>query len=344
MKGVTFHSFCYSYSKLCLLVILLAYGSAEGDENSSQIAKTIIVNPNDARYYKTVQSAIDSIPLQNQNWIRILIRSGIYKEKVTIPADKGYIYMQGRGIEKTIIAYGDHQQTDTSATFTSYASNIIITGITFKNTYNIASISSLATPTKPAVAARMLGDKYAIIDSSFDGFQDTLCDGLGRHYYKRCVISGGIDFIFGYAQSIFEGCTLKLTIGIYPPNEPYGTITAQGRQSPMDKGGFVFKDCTVIGNGKVKALLERAWEPYARVIFYHSNFGDAILPIGWDAWKGKGQEEHITFVEFGCTGVGADTSKRVPWLKKASEKDVLQFTNLTFIDEEGWLSRLPIKL
>jgi len=48
-------------------------------------------------------------------------------------------------------------------------------------------------------------------------------------------------------------------------------------------------------------------------------------------------------VEFGCTGVGADTSKRVPWLTKASEKDVLQFTNLTFIDEEGWLSRLPIK-
>lgn len=93
-----------------------------------------------------------------------------------------------------------------------------------------------------------------------------------------------------------KGCTLKLTIGIYPPNEPYGAITAQGRQSPMDKGGFVFKDCTVIGNGKVKALLGRAWEPYARVIFYHSNFGDAILPIGWDAWKGKGQEYIISYL------------------------------------------------
>lgn len=70
-----------------------------------------------------------------------------------------------------------------------------------QNTYNIAS---LAAPVKPAVAARMLGDKYVIIDSSFDGLQDTLEDCLGRHYYRRCVISGGIDFIFGYAQSIFE--------------------------------------------------------------------------------------------------------------------------------------------
>jgi len=40
--------------------------------------------------------------------------------------------MQGGGIDKTIIAYGDHQLTTTSATFTSYPSNIIITGITFK--------------------------------------------------------------------------------------------------------------------------------------------------------------------------------------------------------------------
>jgi len=79
MKGVTIHNFCYSYFKVCLLVMSLAYGSAEWDGSSSQIAKTIIVNPNDARYFKTVQSAIDSIPLQNQDWIRILISNGIYR-------------------------------------------------------------------------------------------------------------------------------------------------------------------------------------------------------------------------------------------------------------------------
>lgn len=81
-------------------------------------------------------------------------------------------------------------------------------------------------------------------------------------------------------------------MGIYEPDKEYGVITAQGRQSPTDNGGFVFKDCTVTGNGK--ALLGRAWEPYARVIFYRSKFSDAILPIGWDAWKAKGQEYIIS--------------------------------------------------
>lgn len=40
--------------------------------------------------------------------------------------------MQDEGIEKTIIAYDDHQGTDTSATFTAQPDDIVISGITFK--------------------------------------------------------------------------------------------------------------------------------------------------------------------------------------------------------------------
>lgn len=160
----------------------------------------------------------------------------------------------------------------------------------------------------------MLGDRYLVTDSSFDGLQDTLFDAKGRHYYKRCIISGGIDFIFGYAQSLFEvcniitihyiillsnvtnhyykcdskGCTLNLTLGIYAPERPFGTITAQQRLSPLDNGGFVFSECTVTGIGKT--LLGRAWGSNARVIFSGSELSDVVLPIGWDSWRAKGQE------------------------------------------------------
>lgn len=79
MKGVPFCSFCYSYYKVCLMVMLLVYGCAAGDGNSSQIVSNITVDCNGAGDYQTVQSAIDSIPLQNQNWTRILIKSGLYK-------------------------------------------------------------------------------------------------------------------------------------------------------------------------------------------------------------------------------------------------------------------------
>ncbi|CAN8284458.1 unnamed protein product [Cochlearia groenlandica] len=344
MKGVTFYSVLYYCYYIMCLMVLFESSKAEDYGQSiyeifNQIANTITVDLNGAGDYETIQNAIDSVPLQNQNWILLLIKDGIYNEKVTIPRDKGYIYMKGEGIEKTIIAYDDHKLTDTSPTFTALSDNIIISCITFKNTYNIGFLSN---PIKPAVAARMLGDKYVIIDSSFDGFQDTLYDCVGRHYYRRCVISGGIDFIFGYAQSLFEECTLNLTVGIYAPEKEYGAITAQGRQSPTDKGGFVFKDCTVTGKGK--AFLGRAWGLYARVIFYRSKFcNDVVLPIGWDAWKAKGQEGHTTFMEFGCTGEGANKSERVPWLKKESNNDFTKLTNVSFINQEGWLNRLPIK-
>nr|AAB63828.1 putative pectinesterase [Arabidopsis thaliana] len=188
---------------------------------------------------------------------------------------------------------------------------------------------------------RMLGDRYVVTDSSFVGLQDTLFDGKGRHYYKRCIISGGIDFIFGYGQSLFKECTLNMTLGIYAPDNPYGTITAHQRPSPSDEGGFVFSDCTVTGVGKT--LLGRAWGSNARVIFDRSRLSDVVLPIGWDAWRAKGNERDLTFVEAGCTGAGADTSQRVPWLKKLSLSEVDGFASVSFIDQDGWISRFPIE-
>lgn len=65
----------YSYNIVCMAVTLLVYGSAAVD----QLAYTIIVDTNGGGNYTKVQSAIDSIPNLNQNWIRIFIRNGIYR-------------------------------------------------------------------------------------------------------------------------------------------------------------------------------------------------------------------------------------------------------------------------
>lgn len=88
MKKVTFYGFCYYYYIVCLMVILLVYESAAEDYSGqlanivtvdlNQLANTITVDLNGAGDYETVQSAIDSIPDLNQNWIRILIKSGTY--------------------------------------------------------------------------------------------------------------------------------------------------------------------------------------------------------------------------------------------------------------------------
>lgn len=62
-----------------------------------------------------------------------------------------------------------------------------------------------------------------------------------------------------------------------------GYITAQGRENPNDKSGFVFKNCNVTGNANM--YLGRAWRSYSRVIFYDSFLSDIVVPLGWDSWS-----------------------------------------------------------
>lgn len=54
-----------------------------------------------------------------------------------------------------------------------------------------------------ASAMRISGDKAAFYNCKFVGFQDTLCDDKGKHFFKDCFIQGTVDFIFGEARSIY---------------------------------------------------------------------------------------------------------------------------------------------
>ena len=71
-----------------------------------------------------------------------------------------------------------------------------------KNSYN--NPPTAANPIRTAVAAKISGDKSAFYRCGFLGFQDTLWDVQGRHYFKLCTIQGAVDFIFGAGQSIYE--------------------------------------------------------------------------------------------------------------------------------------------
>ncbi|KAL4369329.1 hypothetical protein GQ457_05G001590 [Hibiscus cannabinus] len=350
---------------LVFIVLLLQSSFSEGFECKSGAGNSIRVDKSGSRDFSSVQKAIDSVPPNNDRWRHIHISPGIYREKVTIPIDKPCIFLEGSRASLTIIEWNEHNETSNSATFSSFPDNIVAGGISFKNFYDIPPVVVDGNnPVAPALAARIYGDKSAFYNCAFYGLQDTLWDVEGRHYFYRCYIEGAIDFIFGSGQSIYEvrfmhrlygrfwssfvdcfvvlqGCVVNLTLGEYATEYPNGYITAQGRNSSEDPSGFVFKYCNFVGSGKT--YLGRAYGPYSRVIIYKSALSDMIVPAGWDAWDYVHHEENLMYVEHGCSGAGAGTSGRVPWMTQLSAAQLNQFVSLSYIDKDRWIEKLPIK-
>ncbi|KAL3749956.1 hypothetical protein ACJRO7_010999 [Eucalyptus globulus] len=264
-------------------------------------------------HFTSVQKAIDSVPSGNSKWITIRVNPGTYKELVTIPLEKPCIFLQGKGRHLTTIVFDSHQQTDTSATFTSNPDNIVVQGITFECVF---------------------------LQCGFLGVQDTVWDVQGRHLYDSCYIEGAVDFIFGGGQSFFQDCNMNVTVGLPPYNLPDGFVTAQGRESPDDRSGFFFERGAVFGVGKF--LLGRAYRRYSTVVFHKTKLAAGVAPEGWDAWTYKGHEDFITYAEVDCEGRGSDTSKRVPWERHLTPEQMRYFSRKNFIDQEGWLGKTPV--
>ncbi|KAI4299765.1 hypothetical protein L6164_033192 [Bauhinia variegata] len=229
--------------------------------------KTITVSQSGTANFKTVQSAVESVPSDNSQWIHIKISPGII----------------GAGSKSTSIEFDGLPPFNTPTFSTSGADNIIVEGITFKNTHN-DPIQLEASPIRPAEAARIEGDKIAIFDCSFFGVQDT----SGRHYYHNCYIQGAIDFIFGKGQSMFEESIIDYSVGKYGLKGLVGFLTAQKREAANETNGFVFKNCTITGKGKT--FLGRGYGNFSRVIIADSLMEDVITPMGWNAWRGARHE------------------------------------------------------
>ncbi|XP_050939322.1 putative pectinesterase 52 [Cucumis melo] len=258
-----------------------------------------------------------------------------------IPPDKSCIFLDGSGFRVTEIQWNDHATTATSPTFTSYAQNLVVQGITFRNTYNALGSVTRREDIKPAIAALIQGDKAIFHKCGFIGLQDTLWDGPGRHLFTQCYIEGVIDVISGFGQSIYKECVINIPINAYAPLLNEGFITAQGKENPSESSGFVFIRCIVKGSGKV--FLGRAYRPFSTVIFHLCFLPSCIDPAGWNSWQQVGHESNLTYSETRCIGPGADTSSRVPWLKRLDVYQIRRFTDISYIDPQGyWTSRLPV--
>ncbi|XP_024382487.1 putative pectinesterase 14 [Physcomitrium patens] len=294
--------------------------------------------------YTSVQDAIDAVPENNTELYTIEIFSGTYLEKVSIPATKPFITLQGAGRNTTIISYNDTanstNSTVKSSTFSVFAANFTARNVTFQNSAPHASAGETGAQ---AVAMRVDGDMAAFYGCGFISSQDTICDEAGRHYFRDCYIEGNIDIIWGNGQSLYEYTQIQSTA-----IKNTGSITAQGRNSDNETTGFSFVGGSITGTGK--NILGRAYGLYSRVFFIDTYMEDIINPVGWSNWPtsnvSKGSRRlldnstvrHEQYGEYGNTGPGANLTGRVSWMLNLSEAEVANLTSLSFIDGTLWLS------
>jgi pectinesterase len=133
---------------------------------------------------------------------------------------------------------------------------------------------------RPAVAALVGGDRSAFYDCAFRGYQDTLCDFTGRHHFRRCIIEGAVDFIFGFGRSIYEDCTLLSNMPAQS-RQP-GWVTAHAAE-PGSYAGLVFKGGRIVGSGR--QFLGRPWKTEATVVFFQVTMAGIVVSQGWDKWN-----------------------------------------------------------
>ncbi|KAI4350787.1 hypothetical protein L6164_005203 [Bauhinia variegata] len=286
--------------------------------------------------FTTIQGAIDSLPFINLVRVVIKVHEGVYTEKVNIPPLKGFITIEGAGADKTIVQWGDSAQTRGprgqplgtygSATFAVNSAYFIAKNITFKNKTPVPAPGAVG---KQAVALRISADNAAFYGCKFVGAQDTLYDHVGRHYYKDCYIEGSVDFIFGNALSLFEGCHVH-AIAQYT-----GALTAQGRSSLLEDTGFSFVHCKVTGSGAL--YLGRAWGPFSRVVFAYTYMDNIIIPRGWYNWGDPNREMTVFYGQYKCTGPGAGYAGRVSWSRELTDEEAKPFISLSFIDGFEWI-------
>lgn len=277
----------------------------------------------------SVQEAINAVPDFRKN-VRttILVKQGVYKEKIVIPASK--INLSLTGEDGAILSYDDYADkpnrfgekagTSGSASCYIYAPDFYAENITFENT---------AGPVGQAVACFVSADRVYFKNCRFLGWQDTLYTyGKGcRQYYEDCYIEGTVDFIFGWSTAVFNRCHIH--------SKTKGYVTAPSTDQGQ-KYGYVFYDCRLTASeGVTDVYLSRPWRPYAQAVFVRCDLGGHILPAGWDNWGKKEAERTVFYAEYQSRGAGAAPQARASFshqlhsLEGFAMEDVLAGT-------DGW--------
>ncbi|KAK7337584.1 hypothetical protein VNO77_18166 [Canavalia gladiata] len=316
----------------------------------SRMTPNVVVAKDGSGQFKTISEAINSYPKGFSGRYIIYVKAGVYDEYITVPREAVNTLMYGDGPELTIVTgrknFAEGVKTMQTATFANTADGFIAKAMTFENT---------AGPDgHQAVALRNQGDTSAFVGCHILGYQDTLYAQTNRQFYRNCVISGTIDFIFGTSATLIQH---SLIICRKPNDNQFNTITADGTAEKNMATGIVIQDCNIVPEQalfpvrfQIKSYLGRPWKQYSKTVVMESTLGDFIHPEGWFPWAGSQFLDTLYYAEYNNAGPGANVDGRVKWKGYRgliSKEEAAQFTAAQFLKagpEAGtnWLKALHV--
>lgn len=323
--------------------------------------RTITVAKDGRGDYTSLQAAIDAIPAEREETVRVLMRPGVYREKVVI--HRSSIQILGEDRERTEIVWngsakdpgpdGEEKGTFLSATLTVTGNDVEIRNLTVKND------AGDGRTVGQAVAVYAAGDRGIWRNCRMIAHQDTLFCGpiripntladLGertgcaeavsrvedghltrsRLYFEDCYIEGDVDFIFGCYRCWFERCTLMM-------GERGGWYTAANTNEAQPHG-MVFHQCRLTGRcGIGEAKLGRPWRAFARTVFLDCEMDEHVSPKGFEDWD-EARVVTPRCGEWHTTGARADQRTRHPSQKRLTDAEAMEITpNAVLSVPDGW--------
>ncbi|PUZ73346.1 hypothetical protein GQ55_2G467400 [Panicum hallii var. hallii] len=301
----------------------------------------LVVAKDGSGNFTTVGEAVAAAPNNSEARFVIYIKAGGYFENVEVGAEKTNLMFVGDGMWKTVIK-ASRNVADNSTTFRSATLAVVGTGFLARD----LTVENAAGPSKhQAVALRVNADLAAFYRCSFAGYQDTLYAHSLRQFYRDCDVYGTVDFVFGDAAVVLQGCSLYAR---RPDPGQKNVVTAQGREDPNQNTGIVVQGGKVAAAADLipvlanfSSYLGRPWKLYSRAVFVQTKIEGLIHPRGWLEWNGSFALDTLYYAEYMNRGPGANTSARVAWpgyhvLTNATV--AANFTVLNFIQGDLWLN------
>ncbi|KAL2459674.1 putative pectinesterase/pectinesterase inhibitor 28 [Forsythia ovata] len=307
--------------------------------NVASLKPNAVVAQDGSGNFKTITEALRTVPPKNNQTFVIFVKAGIYKEYVQIPKKMNNIVLIGQGPTKTRItgnkSYVDGVMTFHTATVAVNADGFIAKDIGFEN--------SAGADKHQAVALRVSGDNAILYNCHMDAFQDTLYAHAYRQFYRDCVISGTIDFIFGDASAVFQNCKMVVR---KPMDSQACMVTAQGRKDRRGVGATILQNCKIVAEPgflavkpAIQAFLGRPWKEFSRTIIMQTEIDGFIAPEGWSPWAGTWGIDTCYYGEYQNRGPGSNTANRVTWkgIKKITPEIAESFTPGKYLQGDLWI-------